>query len=204
MIEKKEWWSSQYLCNMNWKKKFVNPSPPDLITNSFWLSVIEFLWCYFGEFGNGSTNNWIIDVFLYPNQLSAWIYVDIKKKKSIFPLGQSNSRVHCICGLFVTFIYLWKCCFLAFFDVFCIGRKAGIKELIHQVVNSFVRTQMLLQPMNKVNQGFVESFSWICSCFHGRFFFITFLVFIVLRWILIRVSIMLLVNIMKTNEPFNL
>ena len=38
------------------------------------LSPIQFLWCYMGlrEFGAGSTNNHLIDIFLYSHHLSAW------------------------------------------------------------------------------------------------------------------------------------
>ena len=46
------------------------------------LSVIQFIWCYFGEFGIGSTMNTIIDIFLYSHPLSAWFCIDIVRRKS--------------------------------------------------------------------------------------------------------------------------
>ena len=44
------------------------------------MSAIQFLWWRFGEFGIGSTNNPLIDMFLYSNPLFAWQYCYSWKK----------------------------------------------------------------------------------------------------------------------------
>ena len=42
-----------------------------------------FLWCQFGEFGIGSTNNPPIDVFLYSHHYYAWYCIDIVRRNSL-------------------------------------------------------------------------------------------------------------------------
>ena len=56
----------------------------DLISNSpMFLSAIQFLWCWVGKFGIGSTYNPIIDIFLYSHHLSAWYVIDNVTKISL-------------------------------------------------------------------------------------------------------------------------
>ena len=38
------------------------------------MFAAQFLWCYFGEFGIGSTNNPLIGIFLNYHHLSAWFF----------------------------------------------------------------------------------------------------------------------------------
>ena len=47
------------------------------------MSVIQFLRCWLGEFGFGSTNNPLIDFFSFSHYLSAWFHVDTVRRNSI-------------------------------------------------------------------------------------------------------------------------
>ena len=48
------------------------------------MSVIQFLWCWLGEFGFGSTNNPLIDFFFFSRHyLSAWYHVDTVRRNSV-------------------------------------------------------------------------------------------------------------------------
>ena len=48
----------------NWKS--ITLQLQDLISFSPLLSAIQFLWRQFGEFGNGTTNNPLINIFRFP------------------------------------------------------------------------------------------------------------------------------------------
>ena len=47
------------------------------------MSVIQVLWCKLGEFGFGSTNNPLIDLFSFSHHLWAWYHVDTVRRNSI-------------------------------------------------------------------------------------------------------------------------
>ena len=54
------------------KQMKINPLTPNIsLVILFLLTDIQFLWCYFGEFGFGSTNNLLIDILLYPHHFYA-------------------------------------------------------------------------------------------------------------------------------------
>ena len=61
---KKQYW---HLINPFTPKIWV--VPVILLTVSY---TMQLLWCYFGEFGIGSTNNPLIYIFLYSDHWSAW------------------------------------------------------------------------------------------------------------------------------------
>ena len=50
--------------------------------------------CQFGGFGIGSTNNPLIDIFLYSRYLSAWFCIDVVKGNSLLVTYRSE-RVNC-------------------------------------------------------------------------------------------------------------
>ena len=47
------------------------------------LSAISFSLCLFREFGTGSTNHALIDIFLYSHHLSVWYCIDIVRRNSL-------------------------------------------------------------------------------------------------------------------------
>ena len=47
------------------------------------LSAIQFSWCKFREFGTGSNNIPLIDIFLYSHHLSSWCCIDIVRRNSV-------------------------------------------------------------------------------------------------------------------------
>lgn len=59
----------------------------DLICKSLFLSAIQFLWWWFSEFGIGSTNGPLVDIFLYSQHLSAWQWTDVVRRCSILVMG---------------------------------------------------------------------------------------------------------------------
>ena len=55
------------------------------------MSAIQFLWCQFGEFGTGSTNNPLIDIFFHSHLMCAWYWNDLVRRNSVF--SRSLTRV---------------------------------------------------------------------------------------------------------------
>ena len=51
------------------------------MTSSSPQFAIQFLQCYFREFGIGSTDNSLIDIFLYSYHLPAWYCINFGKEK---------------------------------------------------------------------------------------------------------------------------
>ena len=47
------------------------------------MSVIQFLRCWLGGFGFGSTTNPLVDSFLFFHYLSAWYHVDTVRRNSV-------------------------------------------------------------------------------------------------------------------------
>ena len=65
----------------------------DLISKSLLLSAIQFLWWWFSEFGIGSTNSPLVDIFLYSQHLSAWQWTDVVRRCSILVMGVKGFSV---------------------------------------------------------------------------------------------------------------
>ena len=53
------------------------------------LSAIEFSWCLFGEFGIGSTENPLVDIFLYSHHLSSW-FLGFVRRNSVLVTHESQ------------------------------------------------------------------------------------------------------------------
>ena len=59
------------------------------------LSVISFSLCLFQEFGSGSTNHALIDIFLYSHHLFVCCCIDIIRRNSVL-VTHKSSRVNTI------------------------------------------------------------------------------------------------------------
>ena len=61
------------------------------------------MWCYFGEFGIVSTNNSLIDIFLYSHYLPTWYHSDSVRRNSVL-VTSGTKRVKM--GDFITLSWL--------------------------------------------------------------------------------------------------
>ena len=59
------------------------------------LTPWQFLWCQFGEFGIGSTNNPLIDILLYSHHFYAWYCIDIVRRNSVLITDGSERVKYC-------------------------------------------------------------------------------------------------------------
>ena len=74
------WYRNAACSKISLSSTNLNPSTPRSQRKFFILSVIQFLWCYFEEFGIGSTNNYPNDIYLYSYHLSSCHCVFLKTK----------------------------------------------------------------------------------------------------------------------------
>ena len=82
------------------------------------MSVKQFLWCKLGEFGFGSTNNPLIDIFFFSHYLSAWYHVDTVRRNSIL-VTHGNLSVNRDCDTIPWLSNYSKKYFLHFSDDKC-------------------------------------------------------------------------------------
>ena len=73
-----------YLCQCTLHdKSSLNPLTPKIMLVILLTSAIQFLWCFFGEFGIGSSYVPLIYIFLYSHHFSAWYCIDIVRRNSV-------------------------------------------------------------------------------------------------------------------------
>ena len=71
----------------------LNPLTPKISLEILFTVLIQFLWCCFGEFGNGSAYNSLAYNILYSLHLSAWYCLDIVRRNSLL-VTHGSQRVN--------------------------------------------------------------------------------------------------------------
>lgn len=86
------WYRNATCSKISLSSTNLNPSTPRSQRKFFILSVIQFLWCYFEEFGVGSTNNYPNDIYLYSYHLSSCHCIFFLEQMSWSLLGFKGLR----------------------------------------------------------------------------------------------------------------